>query len=103
MGIALAAAPTSPRLRGGGENSRARPAKGRARRQIAGRLRGRAGWGCASAFIAASCRVFCEAAHFLQHKVAIDAVVAHQLARRTILDDLSGSQNDDAIEVVDCR
>ncbi len=66
-------------------------------------LLGRAGWGCAFAFIAASCRMFCEAAHFLQHKVAINAVVAHQLVRRTILDDLSGSQNDDAIEVVNGR
>src|SRR5260370_39050861 len=56
-----------------------------------------------SSRIAASCRVFCEAAHFLQHKVAINADVAHQLVRRTILDDLSGPQNDDAIEVVNCR
>src|SRR5260370_40278238 len=103
MGIALAAALTSPCLRGGGKNLRARPAKCRARRQLPGAYEGGQDGCCAFAFIAASCRVFCEAAHFLEHEVAINAVVAHQLVRRTILDDLSGSQNDDAIEVVDCR
>jgi len=44
-----------------------------------------------------------EPVHLHQHQAAIKALVPHQLVRPAVLDDLSGTQHDDTVEVVDRR
>ena len=64
------------------------PAYGR-RRAVAGRSR--------------SGGLLGEAAHLPLHEIAIGPFVAHQHIGRPILDDLSGLQHDDAVEIPDRR
>ena len=44
-------------------------------------------------------RVYCKAAHFLRHQLAVRALALHQAIRRTVFDDLARFQHHHPVEI----